>query len=430
MNAEQPIIKVKNKKKAVKFVAQGTYGCVFHPGIKCGSNKVESEKYISKIQVKDVTLEREIDIGKIVRKLPNYKNRFSPIIKNCKVDISTIDDKQVEKCDVITDSAYEVPPPSFVSSKMIYAGNKELGEYLEGLLTKTLDKSGRFDSMNQFRKYIKQFINSHLYLLESIRLLNDANIVHYDIKQNNIIYNEKMDCPIIIDFGLSIRMDLLTPKNYKDNFYSLYETYECWCVEILILSYISRGVSKKRFTLESTITSLQELKEHITVYINENRGLQKGILESERITLKKQCFDYLNSFLGKSWQTMFNDLVKSFKSWDNYSFAVLFIKELYSTEIIKINDKLPGFLSNYLLLVKSLILSAPTKRNDSLATLVELKKIFEKVNKEEYDAFITSSRKKMDDSTFLNNVKTVVKQNSLHQLEDDDELIQRKGGVL
>lgn len=427
MNNEQPIIKIKNKKKSVKFVAQGTYGCVFHPGIKCGSNKVESEKYISKIQVKDVTLEREIDIGKVVRKLPNYKNRFSPIIKNCKVDVSTIDDKQVEKCDVIMDSTYEVPPPSFVSSKMIYAGNKELGEYLESFLTKPLDKSETFDSVNQFRKYIKQFINSHLYLLESIRLLNDANIVHYDLKQNNIIYNEKMDSPIIIDFGLSIRMDLLTPKNYKDNFYSLYETYECWCVEILILSYISRCVSKKLFALDSSITSLQELKEHITVYINENRGLQKGILESERITLKKQCFDYINSFLGKSWQIMFNDLVKSFKSWDNYSLAVLFIKELYHTDIVKINDKLPGFLSNYIVLVKALILSAPTKRKEVYTTLVDLKKIFEKVNKEEYGVFIEASRKKMDDSAFLKNVKRAIKQNSLHQLEDDDELIQRRG---
>jgi hypothetical protein len=429
MNNEQPVIKVKNKKE-IKFVAQGTYGCVFHPGIKCGSKTVENEKYISKIQVKDITLKREIDIGKVVRKLPNYKTRFSPIIQNCKVDVSTIDNKQVEKCDVIMDSVYEVPPPSFVSSKMIYAGNKELGEYLESILTMSLENSEKFDSMNQVRKYIKQFVNSHLYLLESIRLLNDANIVHYDLKQNNIIYNEKSDSPIIIDFGLSVKMDLLTPQNYKDNFYSLYETYECWCVEILILSYISRCVSKKIFTLNSSITSLQELKEHITVYITENRALQKGILESERITLKKQCFDYINAFLGKSWQTMFNDLVKSFKSWDNYSLAVIFIKELYHTDIIRIHDKLPSFLSNYLVLIKDLILSAPCKRKDAFTTLGDLKKIFDKVNKEEYGAFIESSRKKIDDSAFLKNIKKAVKQNSLHQLEDDDELIQRKGGVL
>jgi len=219
---------------------------------------------------------------------------------------------------------------------------------------------------------------------------------------------------------------MLTPKNYKDNFYSLYEVYECWCVEILILCYISRYVSKKEFTLTSVITSLQELKEHITVYINENRALQKGILESERITLKKGCFDYVNSFLGKSWQFMFDDLVKSFKSWDNYSLAVIFIKELYYTDIIKMNDKLPSFLSNYIVLVKEIILSAPTKRKDSYTTLIEMKKIFEKVNKAEYGEFIQSSKKKMDDSIFLKDMKQVVKENSYRQLEDDDELIQRK----
>jgi len=123
---------------------------------------------------------------------------------------------------------------------------------------------------------------------------------------------------------------------------------------------------------------------------------------------------------------MFNDLVKSFKSWDNYSLAVIFIKELYHTDIIRINDKLPTFLSNYLILVKEVILSAPTKRKDVYTTLLDLKKIFEKVSKEEYGAFIESSRKKIDDSAFLKNVKQVIKLNSLHQLEDDDELIQRR----
>jgi hypothetical protein len=123
---------------------------------------------------------------------------------------------------------------------------------------------------------------------------------------------------------------------------------------------------------------------------------------------------------------MFNDLIKSFKSWDNYSLAVLFIKELYHTDIIRINDKLPSFLSNYLVLVKDLILSAPCKRKDAFTTLGDFKKIFDKVNKQEYGAFIESSKKKIDDSTFLKNIKKAVKQNTLHQLEDDDELIQRR----
>jgi serine/threonine protein kinase len=419
-----PQIKVK-KKKEIKFLSQGTFGCVFHPGIQCKTNKTESDKYISKVQVQDLTLKQEIDNGKAIRKIPGFKDRFAPILTHCKVDVSTIDNKQVDKCDVIMDSVHEVPPPRFISSKMSYAGNKELGEYLESLLTQPLKNDSVFHIDNQLEKYLKQLSNAHIYLLESIKLLGDSNIVHYDLKQNNIIYNIRQDIPILIDFGLSIQMDKLTPDTYKNAFYSLYETYEVWSIEILLLCYITKHIHKKDFKFTTAITSLQEVKNHISVYITENRALQKGILESERITFKKQIFEYVNSFLGKSWQTLWNDLIKSYKTWDNYSLAVVFIKELYHTEIPTLDQPMPTFLSNYINELKRVILSPPVKRPDAFTTLLTVKNIFHTVNKKEYEKFIEGSKKKMD-APFLQHIKGIVKQNTLRQLEDDDELVQRK----
>ena len=55
----------------------------------------------------------------------------------------------------------------------------------------------------------KQFIfssinSSYIYLLNSLEFLNSQNIVHFDLKGDNILYNLTTNNPLIIDFGISI----------------------------------------------------------------------------------------------------------------------------------------------------------------------------------------------------------------------------------
>ena len=40
-----------------------------------------------------------------------------------------------------------------------------------------------------------------------VKMLIDKKLVHYDIKGDNILFNEKMKLPSIIDFGLGLNMD-------------------------------------------------------------------------------------------------------------------------------------------------------------------------------------------------------------------------------
>jgi hypothetical protein len=65
------------------------------------------------------------------------------------------------------------------------------------------------------------------------------NIVHYDLNENNILYDDHYLLPIIIDFGLSFRIDLLTTEvAYKKAFYVYVPTCTWWCLEIAIISFI------------------------------------------------------------------------------------------------------------------------------------------------------------------------------------------------
>ena len=76
--------KVKSKKqKNIKLIGDGSYGCVYYPGITCSGN-VNNKKYVTKIQVYNRASKNEIELGEyIIKNIKNYNEYFSPIIKNC-----------------------------------------------------------------------------------------------------------------------------------------------------------------------------------------------------------------------------------------------------------------------------------------------------------------------------------------------------------
>lgn len=52
-------------------------------------------------------------------------------------------------------------------------------------------------------------IHCYIHILKGIKLLLENNVVHYDIKGDNILFDEIKEIPIIIDFGLSININKL-----------------------------------------------------------------------------------------------------------------------------------------------------------------------------------------------------------------------------
>ena len=89
-------------------------------------------------------------------------------------------------------------------------------------------------------------VQSYQYLLTSIQKLHSKNIIHYDLKNDNIIFNNDTNLPLIIDFGLSLDMTKLNSKNITDYFYIYAADYYIWPPEIHLISYLVQ----KRFRSE------------------------------------------------------------------------------------------------------------------------------------------------------------------------------------
>ena len=93
--------------------------------------------------------------------------------------------------------------------------------------------------MTNPKKVIRNIIMFNIHMLKGLKLLQHAQypIVHNDIKDGNVIYDETHGHPVYIDFGLSYQIKDVVPENVARIFYTD-RTYTPWAFDITLLSYI------------------------------------------------------------------------------------------------------------------------------------------------------------------------------------------------
>ena len=198
----------------MKKINEGSYGCIYYPGITCNLNTKKNEKIISKISMNNKISKNEIEIGKIIEK---SKMKGLRGIKSSCVIKNGLSLKKINNCSIVKNNEYS----SLI--KMDF-------EYINGCI------------LNNYINKIN-LIDSYKKCINNLKKLNNLNICHFDIKENNILYNKEDENLYIIDFGISINMEKLKKNNnYEDYFYE-YNNYEPWCIDILFLNYI---INKKK----------------------------------------------------------------------------------------------------------------------------------------------------------------------------------------
>ena len=204
-----------------KLLAQGTFGCIYHPGMTCDHEPLDA-KYVTKIHSsEEKSAENEIAISKKIKTIPNYELYFSPVLENCEVNLAKVDKEEVEKCNFVKADIDKKKTMTYISTKIRF-----------------IDGSSLLDYVKQHSKYS---IISFLYktLCENVKKLAEKEIVHFDLRENNMIVSKK-GIPIIIDFGISIDFSNKKIKNSLQNtFYAFTTKYKPWCIEIVLICFIA-----------------------------------------------------------------------------------------------------------------------------------------------------------------------------------------------
>jgi len=221
-------------KTASDFLGEGSYGCVYYPGIDCKGKK-NTKKTVTKVQEINFYSKNEKKIGLYIKKhIKNFKHFFGSIIKACIITFDIVEKSNLDlkKCSVLfedynssnananalyytettetiedtetteTKETKEDTLKSHVNNEYFlmysyYIKNKTLKDYYGASIGTSIGTST--SNIN----FVISVLNNFSYLLTALSLLNKYKIIHNDLHVNNILINLKTNKPVIIDFGLS-----------------------------------------------------------------------------------------------------------------------------------------------------------------------------------------------------------------------------------
>lgn len=291
-----------------RVIGEGGFGCVLKPAIKCDGKERKGDKFITKIQLDSETSYREIEISKLIKKIPLFKKHFAPIVSNCysKPKVVNMIVKN-NNCRFLNEN----PDEKFAISTIPAIQGDNFKQYIYN----------QVDNSN----LLYTTIHSYVYLLFSIYLLDKHDIIHYDLKSENIMFDIIKKRPIIIDFGLSIHKKDINPEFKGINlrhlsyyFYAYAPDYQLWCLDIHYLSYICN---------KSTHNVKDKIEDMVKTYVANNSAFQ--YLSSDfRKQYRELAIKQLNKYADMGVENTVKYLYKYSNTWDNYSLSIMFIRLL------------------------------------------------------------------------------------------------------
>lgn len=224
------------------YVSSGAYGCVFAPAFPCGTPKTKTPiKTIGKLFDKQKTFDEEVANMKLLSERVPDCDKFSfHITEQCKLkEFKTNSMPDRKQCTALKSEVWQITYPH------------------GGFDLENLSKQGKNQSFHARKNwFINTIFRSIENLLEGIKSMSDAKLVHTDIKPGNILYNGRASNKLkFIDFGLlrSFEKMFIQAKEHKffDNVY-LYFPPE-------LFAY-NRSLEKK---------TEKEITDHILEYLNQ-----------------------------------------------------------------------------------------------------------------------------------------------------------------
>jgi len=241
------------------MLSYGSYGCVYHPGTDC--NGTTSKKHVSKI-VNTQYSAREIKIAEKIKQIPHYKKYFVPIETSCPIQST-----KVKKCRALT---YET---TFTLLTMPYLKSIHVP----------------FD---------ETIYNTLTYAIE---LLIEHKIVHFDIKEDNILCTPT---PYLIDFGISLDMSNVDLSSY----FFIYDPQQyTWPIDVHLLCYMIDHA----WTPSTLKKVCQEVCRHSPVLPKEYAS---------------QCIEHYAYVWKLPRKETIAKLIEGWKTWDMYALTILLMK--------------------------------------------------------------------------------------------------------
>lgn len=283
-----------------ELISQGGFGCIFYPGFNCeGKSTDKLKNKVSKLQVKDFAAENEVAIGSLIKTIKNYNLYFLPVLSSCPISLASLNKKYIEKCKIVSND-----DPDYLLLELPYLKNISFYQLFS-------------DSFRTNKHLFVTFIETYQYITISIEHLLDINVVHYDLKEANILYSTKYENPVLIDFGISIPMDKLTDNSSLSNYFYVYApTYSLWPIEVHAINYL---VNDGEILTHSIIKKLMDS------YVSNNAALHI-FSDNFKERYKQTGITFLKKYENMNKYDVIKELLTFYKTWDLYSLSIMYLK--------------------------------------------------------------------------------------------------------
>ena len=281
------------------LISEGGFGCIFYPAINKKGKEIDEEDYVTKLQVENFTSINERNIGKQIKTIRNYEVFFNPVLSSEKILIKSFKNYPLNECQILKQQNKK---PNIIISKI---------EYLDGLifLDYIIKNIGN-------RKLFIYIMDCYSHLLQALLILNNHNLVHFDLKGNNIMFFFKKNIPIIIDFGLSFSRIKL--KKELNNYFYVYDpSYYTWPIEVHFINLLIHINSSP------TLSDIEKLSKE---YVNNNKAIQTNFSKRFINNYEKCCIQTLKRLLDISYDKKIDILLDMSHTWDNYSLSIIYLK--------------------------------------------------------------------------------------------------------
>lgn len=287
-----------------KVIGEGSYGCVMKPSLPCKNKTISYKNKISKWMLSEAAV-KEIQEYALVEQA-DKNAEFStgqPIICSIKESKSTF--KAISKCKLINKKFKNKTMKEIAAeSSLLIIGDGGLD------LEKWIKSKKKWD-----KKAIETFWREAIRLFRGLQVFQQYDLVHHDIKPQNIVYKEQDKRLNYIDFGLMRSLKTEGAKcrdinRCRANPHWNYPTDVFLMDRKLFNDLAKQNIEQRQKTFDAYIEHLRTNKN--TSFVNafytllkymgvsqedKNRFYERHMIDFRELLLKPGTFD---TFLDKS----------------------------------------------------------------------------------------------------------------------------------
>tara|TARA_B110000967_G_scaffold184583_1_gene204147 strand:- start:7579 stop:9033 length:1455 start_codon:yes stop_codon:yes gene_type:complete len=298
-------------------VGEGTYGCVHNPPLKCKDKPYNPDpNKVSKILTKKHANE-ELKEFKLIKKADKKENFHLGNPESCIPD-DNIDNKiSIDECKRFNSNNIKK-----YKLLLLKNGGKDL-EQIE-------DKFKLLKENNQNRHKIENMWLDMSRILYGSKVLMDNGVIHKDLKQQNIVYNEETGRVNFIDFGLMLTTELMMDDAAKYT----YNNRAHWSYPPEVVFYDHDTYSDVKQSTQKEKNSMIEtlFQKYVKVYsiveyylFDSQDSSRKEFRNSLFISFRKTGLEITKT----NYETF---LTKSFETFDNYGIGFSLLSLLIRTK--------------------------------------------------------------------------------------------------